>query len=67
MSKKATDIMSVNIDQIVISDKFNHNNNGFKYFVGYQKGAIVTPLCITLPQMSGYIKYFEYGSPNMSF
>ena len=67
MSKKAIDLMSVNIDQIVISDKFNHNNNGFKYFVGYQKGAIVRPLCITLPQMSGHIKYFEYGSPNMSF
>ena len=67
MSKKAIDLMSVNIDQIVISDKFNHNNNGFKHFVGYQKGAIVRPLCITLPKMSGYIKYFEYGSPNMSF
>ena len=67
MSKKAIDLMSVNIDQIVISDKFNHNNNGFKYFVGYQRGAIVRPLCITLPQKSGYIKYFEYGSPNMSF
>ena len=24
-------------------------------------------LCIILPQMSGYIKYFEYVSPNMSF
>ena len=67
MSKKAIDLMSVNIDQIVISDKFNHNNNGFKHFVGYQEGEIVKPLCIILPQMSGYIKYFEYGSPNMSF
>ena len=67
MSKKAIDLMSVNIDQIVISDKFNHNNNDFKYFIGYQKGEIVKPLCIILPQMNGYIKYFEYGSPNMSF
>ena len=25
------------------------------------------PLCITLPQMSGYIKYFENGGKNMSF
>ena len=67
MSKKTIDLMSVNIDQIVIFDKFNHNNNGFKHFIGYQEGEIVKPLCIILPQMSGYIKYFEYGSPNMSF
>ena len=56
MSKKAIDLMSINIDQIVISDKLNHNNNGFKYFIGYQKSEIVRPLCIILPQMSGYVK-----------
>ena len=67
MSEKAIDLMSANIDRIVISDKFNHNNNGFKYFVSYQKDEIVKPLCIILPQMRGYIKYFEYGNPNMSF
>ena len=27
----------------------------------YQEGEIVKPLCIILPQMSGYIKYFENG------
>ena len=59
--------MSVNVDQIVVSDKFNHNEDGFKYFIGYQEGEIVKPLCIILPQMSGYIKYFEYGGKNMSF
>ena len=59
--------MSVNVDQIVISDKFKHNNESFKYFIGYQEGEIVKPLCIILPQMSGYIKYFENGGKNMSF
>ena len=59
--------MSVNVNKIVVSDKFNYNEDCFKYFIGYQKGKIVRPLCIILPQMSGYIKYFEYGSPNMSF
>ena len=54
--------MSVNIDQIVTSDKFKHNNEGFKYFIGYLEGEIVI-----LPQMSGYIKYFENGGKNMSF
>ena len=66
MSKEPIDLMSVNIDQIVVSDKFNHYNDDYKYFIGYQKGEIVKPLCIILPQMSGYIKYFEYGSMNMS-
>ena len=66
-SKKPIDLMSVNVDQIVVSDKFNHNEDGFKYFIGYQKGEIVKPLCIVLPQMSVYIKYFEYGGKNRSF
>ena len=57
-SKEPIDLMSVNVDQIVVSDKFNHND-GYKYFIGYQKGEIVKPLCIILPQMSGYIKYFK--------
>ena len=66
-SKEPIDLMSVNVDQIVVSDKFKHNNEGFKYFIGYQEGEIVKPLCIILPQMSGYIKYFENDGKNMSF
>ena len=59
--------MSVNVDQIVVSDKFKDNNKGFKYFIGYQEGEIIKPLCIIWPQMSEYIKYFENGGKNMSF
>ena len=59
--------MSVNVDQIVISDKFKHNNESFKYFIGYQEGEIVKPLCVILPQMNGYIKDLEYEGKNMSF
>ena len=66
-SKEPIDLMSVNIDQIVVSDKFMHNNEGFKYFIGYQEGGIVKPLLIILPQMSGYIKYFVKDGKNMSF
>ena len=51
--------MTVKVDQIVVSDKFKHNNEGFKYFIGYKEGGIVKPLCIVLLQMSGYIKYFK--------
>ena len=59
--------MSVNDDQIVVSDEFKHNKEGFKHFIGYQKNEIVKPLCIVLPQMNGYIKYFKNGGENMSF
>ena len=66
-SKEPIDLFSVDLDQIVVSEKFKHNDEGFKYFIGYQKGDIVKPLCIILPQMDGYIKYFENGGKNMSF
>ena len=59
--------MSVNVDQIVVSNRFKQNNESFKYFIGYQKDKIVKPLCIILRQMSGYIKYFKNGSKNMSY
>ena len=61
-SKQPINLDLVNIDQIVISDKFKHVDNGFKCFIGYKEVEIVKPLCIILPQMSGYIKYFENGS-----
>ena len=60
-SKEPIELMSKIVDQIVASDKFKHNNEGFKYFIGYQEGGIVKRLCIILPQMTGYIKYFENG------
>ena len=28
---------------------------------------VIKPLCVILPQMSGYIKYFDDGGKNMSF
>ena len=59
--------MSVNVDQIVVSDKFKYSGEDFKYFIGYQEDESVKPLCITLPQMSGYVKYFENSDKNMSF
>ena len=65
-SKKPIDLMSIIVDQIVVFDKFKHNED-FKYFIGYLEGGIVKPLCIILPQTSGYIKYFENGGKNMSF
>ena len=66
-SEQPIDLMSVNVDQIVVSDNFKQSDEGFKYFIGYQKGEVVKPLCIILPQTSCYIKYFEKSGKNMSF
>ena len=59
--KQSVDLDLINVDQIVVSDKFKHSDDGFKYFIGYKEGGIVKPLYIILPWMSGYIKYFENG------
>ena len=66
-SKQPINLGLVNVNQIVISDKFKHNDDGFKYFIGYKEDDIVKPLCIILPQMSGYMRYFENGEKNISF
>ena len=55
--KEPIDLLSVDTD-IVVSYKFKHNDEGFKYFISYLKDEIVRPFCIILAQMSGYIKYF---------
>ena len=66
-SKQLIDLMSVNVDKIVVSDKFKHSDEGFKYFIGYEEGEILKPLCTILPQMSGYIKYLESSGKSVSF
>ena len=33
-SKQPINLDLVNLDQIVISDKFEHSDDGFKYFIG---------------------------------
>ena len=66
-SKQAVDLDSVTTDKIVVPDKFRDSEEGYKYYIGYQENEIIRPLCLILPQMSGYIKYFENSGKNMSF
>ena len=68
-SKQPIDLNLIDADQIAVSDsdKFKHDDDGFRYLIGSQESEIVKPLCIILPQMSGYIKYFENSDKNMSF
>ena len=45
--KSKQPINLLNIDQIVVSDKFKHNDDGFKYFIGYKEDEIVKLLRIS--------------------
>ena len=67
---------SVDLSQIVVSIKWKLNDTTYKYFCGYLNNdttglssleRIIKPLCVILPQMNGYIKYFDDGGKNMSF
>ena len=42
-SKHKTDLEPVNVDQIVTSDKFKHNDDAFKYSIDYKEYEIVKP------------------------
>ena len=66
-AKKSIELDLVDTGKIVVSDRFKHSEEGSKYFIGYQEDEIVKSLCIILPQMNGYVKYFENGGKNMSF
>ena len=41
--------------------------NSFKYLIGYNDDDGIRPLCIKLPQMIRFIKYFENNNKTMYF
>ena len=58
---------SVDLDKIVVSSKWKINKTTYKYLCGYLNNDVIQPLCVTLPQMNGYIRYFDNGGKNMTF
>ena len=67
-SKEAILLDSVDLSKIVVSSRWKLNDETYKYFCGYlNNDGIIKPLCVILPQMNGYIKYFDDGGKNMSF
>ena len=67
---------SVELSKIVVSSRWKLNDTTYKYFCGYldndttessSSERIIKPLCVILPQINGYIKYFDDGGKNMSF
>ena len=63
-NKKINIIEDINVDNILVSKKEPHGTKkknkikkkSFKYFVGYNDNDIIGPLCVKLPQMTGYVK-----------
>ena len=51
---------SVDLSKIVVSSRC-------KFFCGYLNNNSIKPLCVILPQVDGYIKYFDDTEKKMSF
>ena len=66
-SKQPISLDSVDLDKIVLLSKWEFNETTYKYLCGYLNNDVIQPLCIILPQMNGYIKYFDNGGKNMTF
>ena len=66
-SKQAISLDSIDLNKIVISKKWKINDTTYKHICGYLNNDTIQPLCVILPQMDGYIKYFDDGGKNMSF
>ena len=66
-SKQAISLDSVDLDKIVVSHKNKINNTTYKHICRYLNNDTIQPLRVILPQMDGYIKYFDDGGKNMSF
>ena len=60
-------IENIDVNNILVSKKeaYGHKNS-FKYFIGYNDNDTIRPLCIKLPQMTGYTKKFN-SNATMSF
>ena len=55
------------MSKIVVSSRYEINDTAYKFFCGYLNNNSIKPLCVILPQVDGYIKYFKDGGKNMSF
>ena len=66
-NKKINNIDDIDVNNILLSKKESYGTkNLLKYFVGYNDNDIIRPLCIRLPQMTGYARKFNENS-TMSF
>ena len=66
-NKKVFQIDDVDVNKILVSKKEPcGTKNALKYFIGYNDNDVIRPLCLRLPQMTGYAKKFNENA-TMSF
>ena len=50
----------IDVNKTLVSKQETYGTNkSFKYFIGYNDDDLIRPLCMMLPQVIGYVKYFE--------
>ena len=59
----------VKIKRIISSNKTSYDNKGsFKYYIGYlHEVEGLLPLCVKLPQLIGYTKFFNNDNRYVNF
>ena len=66
-NKKLFKIDEIDFDKTLVSKKESYGTkSSVKYFIGYNDGDAIRPLCTKLPQMNGYVKCFD-SNKTMSF
>ena len=58
-SKESILLDSVDLSKIVVSSRYKINDIKYNFFGGYLNNNSIKPLCVILPQVDGYIKYFD--------
>ena len=66
-SKQAISLDSVDLNKIVVSNKFKINDTTYKHICGYLNNDTIQPLRLILPQIDEYIKHFDDGRKIMLF
>ena len=62
-NKKVFQIDNIDANKILISkEELYGTQNSCKYSIGYNDNDVIRPLCVKLPQMTGYAKKFEFNS-----
>ena len=57
--KRPISIKNIDINKIVVFNKFSFVQRSFEYFIGYKDAKKNRNLCTFLPKMSEYIKDFD--------
>ena len=57
--KSLVSIKNMDINKIIVSNKFLFGKQDLKYFIGYKDNKEIRPLCIFFPEMSIYKRYSD--------